>query len=217
MNCNCKAVIVKKTEWKESSFIVRCFSNEYGFISFIAHGLKKNKSADKDNIQLYNEVELNLGKSPNAGLYVLHNSILISSYSSELYYNHFVILGSVFELLGHILINTEETVQVYQYLIRFLKYFKEVKKNFMIYFARFSFGLLSIINPHFLQVKCDYCHNSNVKIMTIDEENRCICEDCLKKDIEITENESLDSTLVFLLYHGDYFWKMNDHTCYIFQ
>lgn len=210
MNYNVRAVIVRKTEWKESSFIIQSFSREYGYLSFIAHGLKKNNSPDRDNLQLYNEVELNLRKGPNADLFILQNSLLHNRFASQNKYQALVILSSVFELLQHIMINPEDIQKVYDYVIRFLSFFKEIDSNYLVYYARFSFILLSIINPHIMHVRCDVCHQFDQKIAGIDDEERFICDLCLRQLNNPKPIDLLDSNLKFVLYYQDSFWKMTD-------
>ncbi|MDX9870466.1 MAG: recombination protein O N-terminal domain-containing protein, partial [Candidatus Cloacimonadales bacterium] len=137
MNYTTKAIIIQKTDWKESSAIVQCFSLDLGFISFIAHGLKQANNPNQDAIQLYNELELKLTKGANAELYVLQNCFVVNRYSQNSSFKQLVCLSAAIELLRNIYISDEEINNVYNYTKRFFLFSKTIESLYLVYFARF--------------------------------------------------------------------------------
>ena len=167
---------------------------------------QETNNPNQETIQLYNELELKLSKPKCRALYNA-KYIILNKYCSDCY-NKLVCLSAVFELLRHIIINNEDLESVYKYVNQFLYHFKSINDNFLVYFARFTFQLLSIINPHFLPITCGFCQSNETEIMAIDGFNRFICEQCLQENILNTDYQHLDSTLKLILYHQDSFWKM---------
>ncbi|HPY96296.1 MAG TPA: recombination protein O N-terminal domain-containing protein [Candidatus Cloacimonadota bacterium] len=208
MNYTTTAIITQKTDWKESSAIVQCFSLNFGFISFIVHGLKQARNPNQDAMQLYNELELKLTKGANAELYVLQSCSVVNRYSQNNSFKQLVCLSAVIELLRNIYISDEEINNVYNYTKRFFLFAKTIESLYLVYFARFSFNLLRIINPHITSIPCDYCQSETNHIVALDENDLAVCSVCTKDNAQVDTIEMLDSTLNFILYYPNAFWNM---------
>jgi len=61
-----KGIIIKKVNFRETSIILDVLTSEFGVISVIAKGIRKQKSKDTGLLEILNELELNLYKNPNS-------------------------------------------------------------------------------------------------------------------------------------------------------
>lgn len=220
MIINTNAIICSKVEWKETSFIYNAFSQKLGYISFIAQGIKNQKNANKDILQLYNEVDLVLFKSAEANVFKMKSVDIINSIPTCIDYKNFVLLNSIFEIIRQVLINPNEIEDIYLYLIKFIKYLDQIKAKHFLYFARFIFQFFEKIHKHFFLFECDLCHKKINSTLLINNSNQLVCHDCNLtvnepsesyinpiNEIQFTE---LDNNLKFILFHNQAFWSYLD-------
>ncbi len=55
-----KGIIIKKVNFRETSIILDVLTPEFGVISIIAKGIRKQKSKNTGLLEILNELELNL-------------------------------------------------------------------------------------------------------------------------------------------------------------
>ncbi|HRY84586.1 MAG TPA: recombination protein O N-terminal domain-containing protein, partial [Candidatus Cloacimonadota bacterium] len=101
-----RAIIVKVTNFSETSLIVRCITANHGFISFLAKGLRKTQ--DKTQLISLLEYELNLYSPREQGLYLFADANLISENTIYTHPETWAAAECGIELLEHLLIPPEE-------------------------------------------------------------------------------------------------------------
>lgn len=220
MSITTNAIICKKIEWKESSFIYHAFSKKFGYLSFIAHGIKKSKNISKDSLQLFNEVELVLNKNNEADVYNMKSVDLIYTFPVSIDYKNYILINSVFEIIRQVLIDPNESEEIYLYLLKYIKYIDQIKSKHFLYYSRFIYQFFEKIHSHFFLLECDLCHKQIKESLMINNSNQYICKDCNNQVKEIfsdyikkkcsTNIDYFDENLKLILFYNDAFWSHLD-------
>ncbi len=206
---NTNVIILKKNQWKESSYIFQALSQSEGLISIIAQGVKKNKG-QSENFQLYNELDLELSKSDSSSFFKVKsiNDILNSALS--LTYEHFLMMEACTELLFNISVPYEDYDELYKLVNNYIYYLKNIKKNYSLYILKFYNSILQLIGHPLCNLFCDYCHKQKDNYTICYENHHLICNECSSQNQ--LKTISINPLLLHMCKNIDNFWTIiNDN------
>ena len=173
-----RAIIIKVTNFSETSLIVRCMTQNHGFISFLAKGLRK--AQDKTQLIGLFEYELNLYSPMDQGLYLFSDANLLSENAIYKHPETWAAADSGIELLEHLLIPPEEYDAYYQLVKSYLAYLEKVKKNSILIFWRFWIRVFKLSGVDFNPLLCSSCHKEDELVCALDQSSgSLLCGDCI--------------------------------------
>jgi DNA repair protein RecO len=138
------AIVLSKTLWKESSFLVCFLSAELGVITVIVQGARKSKSPFFSHYEIGNQLEIIVTKKSTTSLYKLTSSTIIGNYHNyPKTYNQLLSIEVVLEIYRQLIFTDDEAPSFYQLLISFLEYIKKAKNNHLYVIWRLLIRLTS--------------------------------------------------------------------------
>lgn len=176
-----RAIIVKVTNFSETSLIVRCLTANNGFISFLAKGLRKAQ----DKIQLISlfEYELNLYSPREQGLYLFSDANLISENTIYTHPETWAAADAGIELLEHLMIPPEEFGTYYELVKSYLAYLERVNKNSILILWRFWIRVFKLSGVDFDPLLCSNCHQNGESVSSFDQNSgSLLCAACSPDD-----------------------------------
>lgn len=197
-----KAVIYKKTDWKESSYIFQCFSDCLGFCSFIAKGVKKDKKSSNEALQLFNQAELVLSVSETSDLAIL-KSVSVLKHNSNNNFKTLAVKSATMEFLTHLIINHDESQDIYAYITRFFDYLDTIEEKQFLHFIRFIYNLVEKISQQIFLISCDYCHSEERRVIAVDEHFGYLCSKCRE---HVDNSTNLNGDLLRIIYDNANYW-----------
>jgi DNA repair protein RecO (recombination protein O) len=171
-------IIIKKINFRETSVILDVLTPEYGVISIMAKGIRKQKSKNTGMIELLNELELNLYKNPNSDWYIYRSSQIINSHLFSINITTSILMQAPVEIIRQIIIPMDDSQAIYELLETYLEYIKTVKQNGIAIFWRFLLKLFRIIGIAFNITNCIECSKIKQFIAYFPQKHGFICEDC---------------------------------------
>ena len=172
------AIIIKVTNFSETSLIVRCLTANHGFISFLAKGLRK--AQDKTQLISLFEYELNLYSPQDQGLYLFSDANLISENTIYTRPETWAAADSGIELLEHLMIPPEEYGSYYDLVKSYLAYLEKVNKNSILILWRFWIRVFKLSGVDFDPLICSHCHKEGEMAAALDQSTgSLLCKDCL--------------------------------------
>ncbi|MDP2172769.1 MAG: DNA repair protein RecO [Candidatus Cloacimonadaceae bacterium] len=170
-------IIVKFSEYSESSLIIRCLTSKHGLISILAKGLRKQPQ--KNTLLAMGEYEFTLYAPSDEGLYLFCEAALIKEHGFEYAPEIWTAAQCGTELIAAMIIPAYEHEMIYDYLRLYLDYLGGVKSNAILVFWRFFTRLMQIIGVPFSTSKCMICHAEDTKIIASAAATAdLVCADC---------------------------------------
>jgi len=127
------AILLKKTPWKESSYIVSFLTDNHGIISAIAQSAKKPASPFFAHLEVAYTLQIVYSKSTNASLYRLSAATLIDDLPQiPKNYISLLVIESVLEIYNQLIISEDESIHFFNLLKAFLDYLPRVKNNHLL-------------------------------------------------------------------------------------
>lgn len=173
-----KGIIIKKINFRETSIILDVLTPEYGVISVMAKGIRKQKSKNTGMIELLNELELNLYKNPNSDWYIYKSSQIINTHLFNINLTTSILMQAPVEIIRQIIISVEDSQAIYELLKTYLKYIRTVKKNGIAIFWRFLLELFKIVGIAFSVTHCIECSKKKQFVAYFPQKHGFICYDC---------------------------------------
>jgi len=182
-----QAILIKQSQYSESSLILQFFTLQYGMISVIAKGIRK-KSEQQQLLPLC-EYELLAYEPKEQGLWLFSEANIIRNFSVYLGSATWAAAETGLELISHLIIPQEDIATIYNLTIAYLEYLKKVKSNAILIFWRF-FNRITILsgigNP---LSNCCICNNAlSLPSAYLKSKGGFVCENCLP---EIYPNDAL--------------------------
>lgn len=140
-----KAIVLHKSDWKESSLLVRLLTEEIGIISAIAQGAKKNKSPYHGHFELGNSLNIVLMKKETAQIYKITDSFVTHSSLNTNSYPYLLSVQTVLEIFNQIEISEDETPSFFNLLLTFLDYIPTIKNNHLLIIWRLFIRLTDLL------------------------------------------------------------------------
>ena len=172
-------IIFRKTPFKETSLILEVFTQEFGKISVIAKGIKREKSKDLGLTEILNELELVLHKTND--WYILKSATLIKSHLFEVDFNKNILMQAAVEIYRQLIIPEEDSKKLYELLMKYFNYLKQVNINGIAIFWRFLLRVFIITGIELNLTKCIICKKQkNDFIGYYPQKNGFICKKCYR-------------------------------------
>ncbi|NQV17735.1 MAG: DNA repair protein RecO [Armatimonadetes bacterium] len=178
-NIHTTGIIFRKTPFKETSLILEVFTQEFSKISVIAKGIKREKSKDLGLTEILNELELVLHKTNE--WYILKSATLIKSHLFEVDFNKNILMQAAVEIYRQLIIPEEDSKKLYELLIKYFNYLKQVNINGIAIFWRFLLRVLTISGIELNVISCVNCKKQKTDFMGYyPQKNGFICKNCYR-------------------------------------
>ena len=146
MTYKTRSIVLHKALFKESSFLVKLMTEDFGIISAIAQGARKNKSRFFSHFEVGNCLEIVFLSKNNSNLYTITDSSLFHCSDIEnITYKQLISIQCVLELYNQLIITEDESKDFYALLLTFLDYIPTVKSNHLLVIWRFLFRLTELL------------------------------------------------------------------------
>lgn len=175
-----KGIIIKKVNFRETSIILDILTPEYGIISVMAKGIRKQKSKSIGQLEILNELELDLYKNPSSEWYIYRSSNIINAHLFNIDLSTNILMQAAVEVIRQIIISIEDSQAIYKLLETYLEYIKTVKKNGIAIFWRFLLKLFRIIGIELNITNCIECSQSKLFVAYFPQKHGFICADCYR-------------------------------------
>ena len=173
-----KGIIIKKINFRETSIILDVLTPEYGVISVMAKGIRKQKSKNTGLLEILNELDLILYKNPSSEWYIYRSSQIINAHLFNIDISTSILLQAPVEVIRQIIISPDDSQEVYQLLETYLEYIKTVNKNGIVIFWRFLLKLFRIIGIEIDITNCIECSQRKQFFAYFPQKHGFICNDC---------------------------------------
>lgn len=173
-----KGIIIKKVNFRETSIILDVLTPEFGVISVMAKGIRKQKSKNTGILEILNELELVLYKNPNSDWYIYRSSQIINAHLFNINLNTTILMQAPVEVIRQIIIPIDDSQSIYELLETYLKYIKTIKQNGIVIFWRFLLKLFRIIGIEFNITNCVECSQKKQFFAYFPQKHGFICNDC---------------------------------------
>ena len=172
------AILIKQSQYSESSLILQFFTRQQGMISVIAKGIRKKN--EKQQLLPLCEYELIAYEPKEPGLWLFSEANITRNFSVYPSSATWAAAETGLELISHLIISQEDIATIYDLTISYLEYLKKVEKNAILIFWRFlnRITILSGIgNP---LSYCCLCKNPlDVPNAYLKTKGGFVCEKCL--------------------------------------
>lgn len=206
-----KGIIIKKVNFRETSIILDVLTPEFGIIPIIAKGISKQKSKNIGLLEILNELELNLYKSPNSEWYTYKSSLIINAHMFNIDLTTSILMQAPVEIIRQIIVSIDDSQAIYNLLITYLEYIKTVKKNGIAIFWRFLLKLFKIVGITFNVTHCVECSKRKQFVAYFPQKHGFICEDCYRPvyDEQVFKlNSNVSDLILKLISIGNYLEDM---------
>ena len=173
-----KGIIIKKVNFRETSIILDILTPEFGVISVMVKGIRKQKSKNTGLLEILNELDLILYKNPSSEWYIYRSSQIVNAHLFNIDISTSVLMQSAVEVIRQIIIPVEDSQEIYQLLETYFEYIKTVNKNGIAIFWRFLLKLFRIIGIEIDITNCIECSQRKQFFAYFPQKHGFICKDC---------------------------------------
>lgn len=176
-------VILRKTNFRESSIIFELLSPAYGKMSFIAKGVRKSKSKLLGIFEPLNIINIEAISSANSELLVVKSADFVDSKLPKNNYENYIAVSVAVEFLLNIHLDEHEYEPFYHLLISFLDYLPKVRSNQIVILWRFILRAYKLLGIDFNLKDCAICEKPLEEYQKFSQHNHgFICSECSEKD-----------------------------------
>jgi DNA repair protein RecO (recombination protein O) len=178
-----KGIILRKTPFKETSYILEVFTSEWGQISVIAKGANRPKSRIQGMLERANELEMSLYHNPDSDWYVLKTAAVIHSHLHGQNYETMALIHAGIEIYLQLIITEDEAEKFYNLLSTYFLYIVTVKKNGVAVFWRFLLRLTLMLGIPMNLNRCVFCDREDEELRYaafFPQKDGFACRDCSK-------------------------------------
>lgn len=173
-----KGIIIKKINFRETSIILDVLTPEYGVISIMAKGIRKQKSKNTGLLEILNELDLILYKNPSSEWYIYKSSLIINAHMFNIDLTTSILMQAPVEIIRQIIVPIDDSQAIYKLLETYLEYIKSIDKNGIAIFWRFLLKLCRIIGIEFNITHCIECSQRKHFFAYFPQKHGFICNDC---------------------------------------
>ncbi|GAB1366578.1 hypothetical protein MASR1M36_14490 [Candidatus Cloacimonadaceae bacterium] len=127
------AILIKQSEYGDSSLIYRFFTSEHGQIGVLAKGIRKNQ----EHLLALCQYELNVFEPKEPGLWLFAEASLLKDYSAFPSTSTWAAAECGMELVSQIIIPQEDIGAVFDLALSFLVYLQKTPVNAILILWRF--------------------------------------------------------------------------------
>lgn len=173
-----KGIIIKKVNFRETSIILDVLTPEFGVISVMAKGIRKQKSKNTGLLEILNELDLMLYKNPSSEWYIYRSSQIVNAHLFNIDISTSILLQAPVEIIRQIIIPIDDSQAIYKLLETYFEYIKTVNKNGIAIFWRFLLKLFRIIGIELDIINCIECSQRKQFFAYFPQKHGFICENC---------------------------------------
>ena len=173
-----RCFVLRKQDYKETSLIVDVLSFEYGKITIMAKGVRKENGHWAGILDILNELDLILYKNPESQWYIFISGLLVDAHLLDKPLEISSVMQAAAELYRQIDISQPEHSIFFDLIKSFLDFVVTVKTNHILIFWRF---LLRFLNIHGIDLDlkhCVICNKDKEFTGFYPQKNGFICDDC---------------------------------------
>jgi DNA repair protein RecO (recombination protein O) len=157
ISTNC--IILRKTDYGETSAILTAISSDQGLISFIARGIRKPKSKYREELQLFSETNILIKKTNTNALHYFIDGQIQKNYIKDIDFESTIFIQAVSELFLQLLHPGEDLNLLYNLWKNFAEYIQGIKRNKILIFWRFCFRLFAELGIDIPMHECGFCNS----------------------------------------------------------
>ncbi|MCD6329767.1 MAG: DNA repair protein RecO, partial [Candidatus Cloacimonetes bacterium] len=160
----CNAIVLKVTEYSNTSQIIQFFSKEFGHIGVIAKGTRNPKNKYYGLIQLLGNYEIVLYKKDTT-LSLLKEISLIDDHNlltSDL--NMTALAHAAAELYLQLMFEEDDYEKFYILLVQFYDFLPKVNRNYILVFWRFLLRVAGFLGFSLRFNQCQVCGMQNSEL-----------------------------------------------------
>ncbi len=188
-----QGIILKQIEYSESSLVLRFLSKEFGAISILAKGVRKQ--AEKIQFTNLHEYDMGLSEPKESGLWLYIDHDLLANYSTYPNPATWAAAECGMELISQMITSSDEHAPIYELAKSYLDYLKRVDSNAILIFWRFFIRMLRLGGVGSRLDSCCVCHKSLDNFEVIDlQHGGLLCSSC-RQDNSNHENQQKLSEL----------------------
>ena len=150
-----KGILISKIKFKETSYILKIFTEKFGLISVMVHGARKSNSRFLGYFNLMNELYFDLIKSNNSEIYLLKEVDFIRFFLKDIRYTDQPYFYIVSELIRKFY--NDEYEEIYKLIVQYFELLNQNKMKKIFLFWRFLAKLLMILGNPIIYDRCSIC------------------------------------------------------------
>jgi DNA repair protein RecO (recombination protein O) len=155
-DCSLKGIILRKTNYRNSSLLLELFCEQTGKITVLGKGIRSEENQYYSLMEIGNELDLLLNKS-ETDLYFFRQGELISAHLFSLPYEQTLPYFAAIELYLQLMIPQNEAPFFYQLLRDYFLYLNRVSQNGVVIFWRFLLKIFQLFGIPFNWKECCKC------------------------------------------------------------
>ncbi|OQX72059.1 MAG: DNA repair protein RecO [Candidatus Cloacimonas sp. 4484_275] len=201
-----RGIILRRIPFKETSFILEMLSEDFGKISVIAKGIRKEKNANYGIIDILNELEVVLYKNPSSEWYIFKSGTLVKAYLYETEFTKSLYMQAAAEFLLQIIIPEEDAHKLFRLIKDYFDFLGKVIGNEAIVFWRFLLRALVILGIEINMRNCVICEKrENFPVAYFPQKSGFICENCFRPHLkeEVIELDKKVSKIIRNIYNSN--------------
>lgn len=179
------AILVKQSEYGDTSLIYRFFCREHGMIGVLAKGIRKKNNP----LIALCRYDLTAYEPKEPGLWLFGEASITGDFSAYPSTSTWVAAECGIELISQVLFAQEDLVEVFQLSLTYLEYLQKTPNNAILIFWRFMLRITrfsGIGNPF---AACCMCHKSfSVYTAYLVSKGGMLCRNCAS---EVPSNDDL--------------------------
>jgi len=180
-------ILIKISEFGDSSLIYRFFTAEHALIGVLAKGIRKK--AERQLLIPFSEYEICVYEPKEAGLWLLESAYLQRDYSVFPSSETWATAACGMELISQIIIPHDEHQSTYNLAISYLEYLCKTPNNAVLIFWRFFNRIIILSGIGNPISHCSMCHKETRSYKALlATAGGLVCPDCYP---EIVLNENL--------------------------
>ena len=172
-------ILLKKYAFKESSYICKAISKDFGLISIIFKGAKRRKSKFLGLINTASYLDIELYKKESSNFFIGIDCLLKENFLFCSHYREIIFINAALEIY----LQLEDTYEnkLFNLLYNYIKVQKETRKPQFLIFCRFILALYKILGIHLNLKTCSLCNKilaEEKEIIYSPREKGFVCSNC---------------------------------------
>ncbi len=181
-----EAIVLRKTNFKDSSLIVQLYTKQFGRISALLKGARSSKSKIGSKVDVLNHTEIVLYKKEERELHLVTQANLKNYFPNiKEDFEKLKYASAICELILNLIPENENNDRIFRGLIKIISLLDKKESDPQILFARFFLFFIKEIGYEISTEKCVQCgailHSSEKNAFNYDE--GIICPKCYNEQI----------------------------------
>ncbi|MCF7792707.1 MAG: DNA repair protein RecO [Candidatus Cloacimonetes bacterium] len=175
-----KGIILRKTKYSDTSLILDVFTLEFGHITLMAKGVRKQKSKAIGLLEILNEVDFTLYKNPSSEWHIFKDGELIKAHLRETKFENGILMQAAAEIYRQLILEMSDYHKLYELIVSYLDYIRAIPKNGIAIFWRFLLRMFVIIGIEIDVEKCLECNKNKSFFAYYPQKHGFICSACYR-------------------------------------